>query len=57
MEAEMFRGLGKTERRRMVKRWHEEGRSKGLSLRQWASQQHPVGDSAYVWFQAKKGKT
>ena len=57
MQTEAFRGLGKAERRRMIKRWHEEGRPQGLSLRKWASQQHPVGDSAYTWLRVKKGKT
>lgn len=48
------KGLGKTERRRMVKRWREEGR--GLSLRTWARKQHPVGDSAFAWIQTKTKK-
>lgn len=56
METEQHKGIGRTERRRMLKRWHEEGKPKGLSLRQWASQQHPVGDSAFYWIQAKRGR-
>lgn len=55
MQAEAFTGVGKTERRRMIKRWQQEGKPLGLSLKQWAAQQHPVGDSAYAWLQAKKG--
>lgn len=49
-----LKGIGKTERRRMIKRWKEEGL--GLSLRAWARRQHPVGDSAHSWIQAKTQK-
>jgi len=49
-----YPGIGKTERRRMVQRWKEEGKPLGLSLKQWAAQQHPVGDAAFNWLQAKK---
>jgi len=55
-ENETFHGLGKTECRRMKRRWREEGG--GLSLRAWARLQHPVGESAYHWLKAKtKGKS
>lgn len=50
---ETFHGIGKTERRRMIRRWKEEGG--GLSLKAWAKLQPPVGDAAFRWFQAKKG--
>jgi hypothetical protein len=49
---ETFRGLGKTECRRMKRRWKEE--SSGLSLKAWARLQHPVGDPAFNWLQAKR---
>ncbi len=49
-----FFGVGKTERRRLVQRWKEEGKPLGLSLKQWAAQQHPVGDAAFNWLQAKR---
>lgn len=45
-------GIGKTEKRRMVKRWKLEGN--GLSLKEWAARQPPVGDAAFVWLQAKR---
>lgn len=53
IENEAFRGLGRTERRRMIRRWKEEGG--GLSLKAWARKQDPVGDAAYHWLKAKKG--
>lgn len=56
MESEVFNGIGKVERRRMKKRWKLEGKPLGLSLRAWARQQHPVGDSAFRWVQAKMKK-
>ncbi len=49
---ETFVGLGKTERRRMLRLWRERGR--GLSLKAWAALQHPVGDAAYSWLAAKR---
>ncbi|MEQ9317946.1 MAG: hypothetical protein RIF41_02265 [Polyangiaceae bacterium] len=49
-----YPGIGKTERRRVIQRWKEEGKPLGLSLKQWAAQQHPVGDAAFNWLQAKK---
>jgi hypothetical protein len=57
MEEETYKGIGRTERRRMIRKWKEEGN--GLSLRAWAARQHPVGDAAYVWLRAKRkrGKT
>lgn len=49
-----YPGVGKTERRRVIQRWKEEGKPLGLSLKQWAAQQHPVGDAAFNWLMAKK---
>lgn len=56
MEDTRYKGIGRTERRRMKKRWREEGKPLGLSLRAWARQQHPVGDSAFAWVMAKTNK-
>lgn len=49
-------GIGRRLRRQMVAQWKEEGRPLGMSLKQWAAQQHPVGDAAYWWLQAKKNR-
>lgn len=49
-----YPGVGKTERRRVIQRWKEEGKPLDLSLKQWAAQQHPVGDAAFAWLSAKK---
>lgn len=54
LEERLYTGLGRADRRRMKQRWKEEGKPLGLSLKQWAARQHPVGDSAFVWLQAKK---
>jgi hypothetical protein len=54
-DAEAYKGIGRTERRRMIRRWKAEG--KGLTLRAWARKQHPVGDSAQAWLKAKQGKS
>ena len=47
-------GIGRRERRRMIKRWKEA--NSGLSLKAWARKQNPVGDGAYIWWRAKGGK-
>jgi hypothetical protein len=46
------KGIGRKERRRVVRRWKAEG--SGLSLKAWAAKQSPVGDAAYIWLQAKR---
>lgn len=53
MHNEGYKGLGKKARRDMIKRWREEGKPKGLSLKQWAAQTG-VGDAADVWLHAKR---
>ena len=50
--SEGFNGIGRAERRRMVKRWKESG--SGLSLREWARQNAQVGDAAQGWLEHKK---
>jgi hypothetical protein len=50
---ELFTGLGRRERRRLLRRWKEEGA--GLSLKQWAQQNDLVGDAAQAWLAAKRG--
>jgi hypothetical protein len=37
----------------MIKQWKAEG--KGLSLKQWAARQNPVGDAACIWLNSKRG--
>lgn len=49
---EGFKGLGRQERQRMIRRWKEEGR--GLSLKEWARQNAQVGDAALVWLEHKR---
>ena len=49
---EGFRGIGRKERRRLVKRWRQEGA--GLSLKQWAQQNNLVGDAAQAWIESKR---
>lgn len=51
-ESDLYRGVGRGVRREVVRRWKREG--KGLSLKQWARRQSPVGDTAYLWAQAKQ---
>lgn len=51
---EGFNGLGKRERRRMIRRWKAEGQ--GLSLKEWVRQNALVGDAALVWLESKKGQ-
>jgi hypothetical protein len=53
MKTEKTTGLGKSERRRMIRRWKSEG--VGLSLKQWAHQNDLVGDAAQAWLTVKKG--
>ncbi len=53
MNAEGYNGLGRRERRRLIRRWKVEGN--GLSLKDWArSLSTLVGDSAKVWIEHKK---
>jgi len=52
-ENEGYRGIGREERRRMIRRWKEEGR--GLSLKQWA-RMAGIGDAALSWIMSKKGR-
>ena len=54
MTEEKFAGLGKRERRRLIRRWKSEGQ--GLSLKQWAQQNNLVGDAAQAWLGTKRGK-
>jgi hypothetical protein len=51
MVMEGYRGLGRRERRRMVRRWKTEGR--GQSLKEWA-RRAAVGDAAVAWLENKK---
>lgn len=51
---ETFKGLGRAERRKMIRLWKET--ASGLSLKDWARAQHPVGDAAYAWIKAKAKK-
>ena len=54
-EKEPYCGIGRRERRKMIRRWKEDTGGK-VSLRQWAADQNPVGDSAYAWLQGKRQK-
>jgi hypothetical protein len=49
---EGFHGIGRRERRSMIRRWKTEG--KGMSLKQWA-RQATIGDAAAAWLETKKG--
>jgi len=51
MSRETNKGLGKVERRRMKACWKASGSP--LTLKVWARQQHPVGEAAYYWLEAK----
>jgi hypothetical protein len=48
---EGFSGIGRRERRIMIRRWKSEG--KGKSLKQWA-RLAGVGDAAIAWLEKKK---
>jgi hypothetical protein len=48
---EGYRGIGRRERRRMIRRWKAEGR--GMSLKQWAANAD-VGEAALVWIRHKR---
>jgi hypothetical protein len=54
MEA-VYQGIGRRERRRMVQRWKQECQGK-VPLKQWARDQNPVGDAAFLWVKAKGRK-
>jgi hypothetical protein len=51
MRKEGFQGIGRRERRSMIRRWRSEGR--GMSLKQWARLVE-VGDAATAWLEKKK---
>ena len=51
MRKEGFQGIGRRERRSMIRRWRSEGR--GMSLKQWA-RLGEVGDAATAWLEKKK---
>ena len=51
-EKETYCGIGRRERRKMVRRWRDETGGK-ISLKNWARDQNPVGDSAYAWLRGK----
>lgn len=48
---EGYSGIGRADRRRMVRLWRASG--SGLSLKEWAAQQG-VGDIADVWIKSKR---
>jgi hypothetical protein len=48
---EKTQGIGRQERRRLLRRWKQDGR--GLSLKQWARQNALVGDAAAAWLESK----
>jgi len=50
---ESYSGIGRKDKRWMVKRWKQAGTN--LSLKQWAKLQG-VGDVADVWIKAKASK-
>ena len=54
MTTEKTTGLGRRERRRLVRRWKAEG--EGLSLKQWAQKNAVVGDAAEAWLEIKRTK-
>jgi hypothetical protein len=54
-EKEAYYGIGRSERRKMVRRWREETDGK-ISLKDWAKDQNPVGDAAYAWLRSKQLK-
>lgn len=51
-QEETFHGLGRRERRRMIRRWKVEG--EGKSLKDWARTCAQVGDAALAWIENKK---
>ena len=53
MHNEGYKGLGKRAKRDMVRRWKQEGKPLGLSLKQWAAQAG-VGDAVNVWLHVKR---
>lgn len=53
LDREGYQGIGRRERRRMIRRWKEEGR--GLSLKQWAVNAG-IGEAALAWIRHKRDK-
>jgi hypothetical protein len=51
MWKEGFQGIGRRERRSMIRRWKSEAH--GMSLKQWARLAQ-VGDAAIAWLEKKK---
>lgn len=49
--SEDYKGVGRKDRRSMIKRWKDSGSK--LSLKQWARKQG-VGDVADVWLRSKQ---
>ena len=49
---EGFNGVGRKDRRYMIRLWKESGTP--MSLKVWA-RQALIGDIAHVWFNSKKG--
>ena len=49
--SEDFKGVGKRNKRIMLRLWKEQGR--GKSLKEWAKSAE-VGDVAHVWLRTKK---
>jgi len=49
---EGFNGVGRKDRRYMIRLWKESGTE--LGLKAWARQAQ-IGDIAHVWFNSKKG--
>ena len=56
MQNEIFKGVGRKQRRMMIRLWKADmaGSKKKLSLKVWA-RNAPVGDVGHVWLQAKRG--
>ena len=48
---EGFYGIGRRERRNMIRRWKSEGH--GMSLKQWARLAQ-VGEAATAWLETKR---
>ncbi len=51
MTTEGYKGIGRTARREMIRKWKAEGCK--MSIKQWARKQG-VGDAVDVWVKAKR---